>query len=286
MAIVYVASIGQTAATKSYYWRDARERFRYTESVLICSKQLVESVSRFLDKNANLIVVDSPFYGADGYVTVVKAIVKQVMAIVKAHEKRGHWIDEIVVNTAGGTEKMSCIIKDAVDVLRRLFPYVTHVWGATNGYETAYTVKPTINLDDICAPFERPQKEQCVQEELFLPCSLKKQDSAAVAPVPQTVPVSPQVATPETKVVSEPRTEKVQPKKAKKCDENTTAIREAALAERKRQKEAKRLAREETRQRRHKEYIQSLKQKKQGVVSSLLDAVEEWFDEKVDDLLK
>lgn len=271
MSIIYVASIGQTAATKRYYWNDARERFRYTESVLICSKQLVEPVSRFLDKNANLIIVDSPFYGGDGYVSVVKAIVKQVMSIVKNHEKKGKWIDEIVVNTAGGTEKMSCIIKDAVDVLRRLFPYVTHVWGATNGYETTYTVKPKIDLDELCAPFEPERASPKAPEPKAPP----------IIEVPKPVVLEPAAPVPCATAL-EKKSPKPPHKKAEK-DEHVIAAREKALAERKRQKEAKRQAREEMRQRRHKAHLHELARKKKGIVGAFFDAVEDWLDDKVDD---
>ena len=153
MSIIYVASIGQSAATKYHYWQDAKKRFNYSESVLICSSQLVDKVSKFLDKNTNLIPIENAFYGNDDYKKYVKAIVKQVMDIVAFYENNGQIIDEIIVNTSGGTEKMSCIIKDAVDVLKKLFPFVTHVYSGNYGYETIYTIKPDINIDEIIENF-------------------------------------------------------------------------------------------------------------------------------------
>lgn len=149
MSIIYIASVGQTAATQSHYWDDAKEYFKYTESILLCGKNLVDQVGRFLDPNTNLVILESPFYGMEGYSKAVGAIVMQAVDLIVFYRKHGCELDEIVVNTAGGTEKMSCIIKDAVDILKQIVPYVTHVWGARHGYKTIYTVKSNINAEDI-----------------------------------------------------------------------------------------------------------------------------------------
>jgi len=178
MSIIYVASIGQTAATKHHYWTGAKERFKYNESVIVCSASLLETVSRFLDKNANLVIVEKPFYGTCGYAAAVEDVVKQVMDIIAAHANNGNMVDEIIVNTAGGTEKMSCIIKDAVDVIKGLFPYVTHVWGANRGYETVYTVKPNV-VDELKAKFEN---------RYIQPKSSPKQPVKSIQAIPTPVP--------------------------------------------------------------------------------------------------
>jgi len=251
MSIIYVASIGQTAANRRQYWADAKERFRYTESVVICGKNLVEQVSRFLDHNCNLVIIDSPFHGRDGYVPAIKDVVKQVMDIVDFYEKMGQEIDEIVVNTSGGTEKMSCIIKDALDILRELFPYVTHVWGSTDGYQTVYTVKPKFDPAEITEKIRNRGK-------------LNKEEPVEL-PIPETkrvVETQPIIKSEPVVVVKEERQKP--PKKAPEpvdpkiiaAKEKELACKAAAEALRKEKREAKRLAREHARQEKHRKYME------------------------------
>jgi len=262
MSIIYVASIGQTAATKKYYWRDAKERFRYTESVVICSKNLVEEVSRFLDKNTNLIVVDSPFYGMDGYSKTVEMIVRQVMDIVFFYRKKGHDIDEIVVNTAGGTEKMSCIIKDAVDILKKLFTHVTHVWGATCGYETRYTVKPNIDVEDIYDKIRLIEEGRSKPvEKVFFDQPQEKSVEPVILPKTPIEEVSVAQEIPILRVDTQPKKSKQKPKE-KILDENIKKQQEKAAERRQQIKEKKRLAKEQLRKEKHEARMREVEEAK------------------------
>ena len=273
MSIIYVASIGQTAALQRHYWDDAKAYFHYTESVIVCGQNLVEQASRFLDSNANLVVIQQQFRGADGYVGAVKDIAKQVMDIVDFYEKMGQSIDEIVVNTAGGTEKMSCIIKDALDLLRRLFPYVTHVWGSTSGYQTVYTIKPKIDIDSIYQKIvNRKNAKPEMPEELPIP-----QSKIRLVPV-----ITPVEAKNESvardgikkKKKKHPRPAKIVPA----IDPKVKAEMEAAETRRKqkrqkRQEELKRIRRE-----RHEERVEAQRLAKHGMGYSIKGALNKLID--------
>lgn len=229
MPILYIASIGQTAATKKQYWNDAREYFRYTESIVVCGKNLVENVTRFLDANANLIVIDHPFRGMEDYAKTVDSIVTQAVDLIVFYRKRGCDLDEIVVNTAGGTEKMSCIIKDAVDILKKIAPCVTHVWGSIHGYHTQYTVKTDISSDDI------------LDKALYL-LNKEKAPKRVLSPKMQEESVKDTV---ETLPVKHKR------RKITIVDPETTVQREASAKRRQEQKAEKRKQRKEARRERH-----------------------------------
>jgi hypothetical protein len=157
--ILYVASIGQSAAKHRRYFRDAKRYFNFDESIYFVCEQLKDEIIPYLDKNSNLVVVKHPFSGNGDYLSLVKELVKQVLDILKFYEKHGQCLDEIIVNTAGGTEKMSLIIKDAVDVIKKIFPYVTQVWGGNVGYETTYTRKPNIDIEEFVNSFYPGRKQ-------------------------------------------------------------------------------------------------------------------------------
>lgn len=244
MSIIYVASIGQTAATKKHYWFDAKARFKYTESVIVCSAALLEQVSRFLDPNANLIVIQNPFHGTGDYTRAVEDIVRQVMDIIAAHSAKQRMVDEVIVNTAGGTEKMSCIIKDAVDVIKQMFPYVTHVWGGRVGYETIYTVKPNINVDDIKAKVEakytKKTEEKIPEPELIILPETKTEET-------QEPPKTPNFC----------KIKKQKKQKKQKLAQDLIKRKQAEEAKKQRKEEKKR-KREERRQQKHAEKMKKI----------------------------
>jgi hypothetical protein len=287
MSIIYVTSIGQTAATKRYYWDEAKEHFRYTESVVICGRNLVDQVSRFLDHNANLVIIDHCFHGVDGYVGAVKDIVRQVLSIVDYYNKMGQGIDEIVVNTAGGTEKMSCIIKDALDILYKFkerqddFPYITHVWGATNGYQSIYTVKPKIDAEEMYEKAANRGKQK-VEEPVELPIP----ETRKPVPVPEVEAALPQDERPS--VISSPGAKKRHkprlPKKPK-YDEKTLAVMEEAERARKEKRLQKRAEAEQTRLERHRLHMEetTMSGKIKKAVSGVMDFIFGEDDEDKDE---
>lgn len=239
MSIIYVASVGQTAALNRYYWDDAKEYFKYTESVIICGKNLVSKVSHFLDPNTNLVVIDNPFVGMEGYAKAVEDIVKQVLDIIVIYRKGGYDIDEVVINTAGGTEKMSCIIKDAVDIIKKIFPYVTHVWGATDGYKTRYTVKSSINAKDIIEKYQ----PRLTGEEPLSPQIIKPEPSKPVAQE-------------ETEPICKPKLRHKKSSPRKDVDPAVLAQERARNEKRKQAKEAKRHKLEQLRLERHRKRME------------------------------
>jgi len=153
MSVLYVGSVGQTAALHRNLWEDAKRMFKYDEAIMLCSENFKDDAIKLMDASCNLVLMNSQFHGAENFKDTVVDMVKQVMDIVKSRDKRGLPIPTVVINTAGGTEKMSCIMKDVVEVLKRLLPDVKHIWGARPGYETVYTVKPELDLNDICEKF-------------------------------------------------------------------------------------------------------------------------------------
>lgn len=153
MSILYITCVGSTAAKTPFYWEGARQRFQYTESIVLCGRPQVDAVTRFLDPNSTLIVLEHPFRGAEGYREAIRDILKTVTSLITFYKKRGVELDEIVVNSTGGTEKMSCIIKDCVSILREVHPCVSHYWGSRDGYsEPEYTRKPEIDNADFLPP--------------------------------------------------------------------------------------------------------------------------------------
>lgn len=152
-SVLYIAAIGTSASLDQRYWHEARKRFNYTESIALCGgKKIAEQAAKFFDRNTNVIIMESPFYGSDEYEEPIKQAVQIAKDLVIFYKEKHLEIEEIVVNSIGGTEKVSLAVRDIAMILKNLFPNVTHVFFACDGYNVRYSVKPNINLRDFLPP--------------------------------------------------------------------------------------------------------------------------------------
>lgn len=134
--------------------------FPFDQAILFTSKQLEEQIrSRYDQSHAgrySLVVIDNPFHGAEGYTQAVTDLYNKVMEI-----SDGPSMDGMVINTSGGCEKMSLIIKDLADLLKLQYYTVNIIWGIYNNdtKEVTYTIKPT--LEDCRQNIRTSKMPQC-----------------------------------------------------------------------------------------------------------------------------
>ncbi|MFA5071166.1 MAG: hypothetical protein WC511_02235 [Candidatus Pacearchaeota archaeon] len=151
--ILYIVSTGITASKRHNFLQHAEETFCFKEAIVFCGENIVDEISLQLKPNTSLVTISNPFHGTDDYLSTLRKLFKQVRIILKKCAKSGNTIEEILVNTSGGTEKMSCIMHDLIEIMKHydLAPVITHIWCGVDGYTPVYTTKPKIILEDIFA---------------------------------------------------------------------------------------------------------------------------------------
>lgn len=139
---LYITPAGMTASRTKDFLQPARERFGFDKAIVITSCDCVISLYNSLKHDrANILALTNPLYGQEEYLSTIRRITCLVLSMQPAPE-------EIIINSSGGTEKLSCIIKDLAQVLSARFN-VTRVFGIYNKImkEPIFTEIPVINSD-------------------------------------------------------------------------------------------------------------------------------------------
>ena len=137
---VYITPAGKTALLASNFLERAREEFGFDIVILLADVNLANDLyNKFYRENLIVVPVSNPFFGNTDYLRTVRRIVKKVLLFCPEAE-------QIIINSSGGTEKMTSIIKDASDILSKKYP-ILRSWGVhdTISGEVIFTLKPDIN---------------------------------------------------------------------------------------------------------------------------------------------
>lgn len=159
---IYLSPAGKTALNVEGFLDRAKEEFEFDLVILLTdSTYTTRLYEKFRNENVYIVSLAHPLYGLADYIPSVKRLVRQTLMFCP-HP------DLIVVNSSGGTEKMTNIVKDAADILSidhkilRVFGVYDVVYG-----DVVFTMKPEIDrrdiLEEVEAELERLRK---IKEEL------------------------------------------------------------------------------------------------------------------------
>lgn len=146
MSVLYITSLGKTASKQKDALAAARNIYQFDKVVAITSCSLYYKIAAdllmsFGEENIFVHSIKRPYSGSDDYLDEIGTLLKVIESMVKDE-------DEIVVNSSGGTEKMSCIIKDVSDILRCQNYKVKRIFGTSDIHtgEVIFTELPDISI--------------------------------------------------------------------------------------------------------------------------------------------
>jgi len=137
---LYISPAGKTAVAVDGFLDRAKEEFNFGLAILLTDCQYTTKLyDKFSNENVIIVPISDPLCGAVDYLPTVRRLVKQSMLFCPNPEI-------IILNSSGGTEKMTSIIKDAGDILALKYP-VKRVFGIYDivSRDVIFTVKPDID---------------------------------------------------------------------------------------------------------------------------------------------
>jgi len=137
---VYITPAGKTAVMVENFLDRPREEFGFDLAVFLSDNSYTNRLyEKFPKDNIIIIPISNPYFGLLDYVPTVRRIVRQTLLFCPDPEK-------IVINSSGGTEKMTNIIKDAGDILAVRYE-VLRVFGVydTVSKDVIFTEKPILD---------------------------------------------------------------------------------------------------------------------------------------------
>ena len=129
MKTIYVTPLGKSATKQKDALLEAKQQFNFTDLVVFTSSNLYfELVGNLLDRypdiGINICPITCPHSGSSDYIDILNQLIKYVEDIGADNK--------VIINSSGGTEKMSCIIKDLCYTLRQKNYKVRHVFGSVS----------------------------------------------------------------------------------------------------------------------------------------------------------
>ena len=134
---IYITPAGKTALFIANFLERPKEEFEFDLAVMLSDAAYTNDLyEKYKGENLLIIPMSSPYFGAIDYLPTVRRVVKQTLIY-------GGDPELIVVNSSGGTEKMTNIIKDSGDILELKYP-VLRVFGVydKNAKDVVFTHKP------------------------------------------------------------------------------------------------------------------------------------------------
>lgn len=145
---LYITPLGKTASLQKDPLVAAKKQFNFDKVVGMTSDKLYFQIVSKLNKvypdvEVSVYPISAVYSGNRDYYGHVQALA----SIVTHQLNKG---DEVILNSSGGTEKMSCIIKDVKDILRHRGIKVTHVFGTVDIHtkEVLFTEVPEIDAKE------------------------------------------------------------------------------------------------------------------------------------------
>lgn len=120
----------------------AKEEFGFGIAILLTDSQYVSRLyDKFHNEGVIIIPISDPLYGTLDYIPTVRRLIREVLLFCPDPET-------IIVNSSGGTEKMTNIIKDSGDILSLKYP-VRRVFGIYDvvSKDVIFTTKPELDKE-------------------------------------------------------------------------------------------------------------------------------------------
>jgi hypothetical protein len=137
---LYISPAGKTALLVDGFLNRAKEEFGFDLAILLTDSQYINRLyEKFSNENVVIVPISDPLYGSMDYLPTIRRLVKQALMFCPSPEI-------VVINSSGGTEKMTNIIKDTGDILALRFQ-VKRVFGIYDvlSKDVVFTVKPDID---------------------------------------------------------------------------------------------------------------------------------------------
>jgi hypothetical protein len=137
---VYITPAGKTALAISDILERPKEEFEFDLAVMLVDNVYIsELYEKYQHYNLIIVPISNPYFGEIDYLPTIRRLAVQILLYAPSPK-------EVVINSSGGTEKMTNIIKDVGDILST-HHRVTRVFGVydRNSREVIFTHKPTLN---------------------------------------------------------------------------------------------------------------------------------------------
>ena len=139
---IYVTPAGNTALKVDNFLDRAREEFGFDLAFLLTdADRAVKMYNKLFRDNVIIIPLPDPVLGMSDYIPTIRRIVRKIVQMCDEPEL-------IILNSSGGTEKMTNIIKDVGSILETYFN-VMRVWGVYDTIlkDVVFSVKPVLDYE-------------------------------------------------------------------------------------------------------------------------------------------
>lgn len=137
---LYITPAGKTALYIDNFLDRAKEEFGFDVAIILTDASKTNILyDKFCQDNVIIVAISDPCFGVSDYLPTIKRIVQTVLVFCPEAE-------EIIVNSSGGTEKMTSIVKDASDILGTIYP-IKRAWGIYDVVtkDVVFVMKPAID---------------------------------------------------------------------------------------------------------------------------------------------
>lgn len=142
---IYITPAGKTACLIDDFLKTPFDEYRFDMAVVLCSSGHRSAILKKTEGYTTAVIeMQNPYFGSLDYLHIVRRVVSAVVSLSQDSP------EHIIINSSGGTEKMSSIIKDVYSILNLRYT-CSHVFGIYNTElkEVIFTECPKINSTEI-----------------------------------------------------------------------------------------------------------------------------------------
>ena len=146
---VYITPAGKTALFITNFLERPKEEFGFDLAIMLSDSAYTNDLyEKYKGEVLSIIPIKNPYFGVVDYMPTVHRIIKQTLLF-------GANPEQIVINSSGGTEKMTNIIKDAGDILGLKYP-ILRVFGVYDkaSKDVIFTTKPAFDAREVLSSVE------------------------------------------------------------------------------------------------------------------------------------
>ena len=137
---VYITPAGKTALLVTNFLERPKAEFGFDLAIMLSDTGYTNKLyEKYREENLLIVPISNPYFGDTDYLPTVRRLVKQTLTYVRDPEL-------IIINSSGGTEKMTNIVKDAGDILGLKYE-IMRVFGVydTITKDVIFTIKPEVD---------------------------------------------------------------------------------------------------------------------------------------------
>jgi len=177
-SVIYLTAAGQTALADNLFLNRIRNKFTIDAAVILTTGSYLEKMQTSIgfsnqDIPIKYIPVTNPFTGNQDYVLLLMDLFQAVQKLIEDNKFTGV---SILLNASGGTTKMMLLVSDIANLLDVIYPVKT-IWGFKYNDDVTFTVKPRLDIQEICRKFITQPYRPPSRNRVILPANNEESTS-------------------------------------------------------------------------------------------------------------